>query len=246
MPDLLPPCRSAPAGAMSTLRRALGRCGAWVLAAVLCAGSVAAHAVETRAFVGGPLALPPGPSQPPAGVGPADPYPAIIQVQGMPGDHVVVDFEVVLIRMTHVFLDHLDLLLVAPNGASSILLSDAMGLYLHETTIRLRDDADRVVDIDDRGGVFAPTDIFDSTRPDAFPAPAPQGGWGTTLAPLTAGNVNGSWRLYAVDDSAGSAGWMDGWALVFQTQPAPVPEPATVLLWAASAALLTWRLRSRA
>lgn len=260
MTHLPSPCRRVPAVAGSTLSRLCGRCIDWLLVAGLCASAVAAHAVETHAFGGGPLALPPGPSQAPYGMGPADPYPAIINVQGIPDDHIVVDFEVVLIRITHVALDHLDLLLVAPNGASSILLSDARGLFLRDTTIRLRDDADPVVDIDDSGGVFAPTDIVESGRPDIFPAPAPQDGWGTALAPLTVGNVNGSWRLFAVDDAIGLAGWMDGWALVFKTESEvvdspfpptpvptpPIPEPATALLWMAGAALLSWRLRSRA
>ncbi len=137
------PCPPAPARPRraTAWRAERGLAAGLLLGALLGLGAAPAARAQdtlTLSFSGGQIFIPPGSSQVPAGVGPADPYPSTIDVTGIPDDHVVVDLEVVLVRLTHRFADHLDILLVAPNGQSTILLSDVRGLYLDEATIRLR------------------------------------------------------------------------------------------------------------
>jgi hypothetical protein len=59
------------------------------------------------------------------------------------------------------------------------------------------------------GGSFQPTDLDDPDDDEAFPAPAPAGPSGTSLSALADSGANGTWSLYAVDDTeldAGSSG----------------------------------------
>ena len=56
----------------------------------------------------------------------ADPYPSTIKVSGFKKDKVV-DVNVVLRGLNHGFPDNIDVALVAPDGANTVLLSDSGG-----------------------------------------------------------------------------------------------------------------------
>lgn len=188
----------------------------------------------------------------------ADPYPSAIYVLGIPDDHVVVDFEVVLNRLSYGALHDLDFLLVAPNGRSSMVLSDVRGWGMGERTIIIRDGAPSVSELVLTPGpvTIGPSNVDD--LPDRFPAPAPQGGWGAALAPLTQGPVNGWWHMYVVNSGYVPFGKMDSWSVVFRTQSMfvespfpptpgptpPIPEPGTwALMLTGVAGLVAWRRR---
>jgi hypothetical protein len=52
---------------------------------------------------------------------------------------------------------------------------------------------------------------------DTFPAGAPAGPYGATLAGLDASSPNGTWKLYVADDAPGDTGSIGSWSLTLQT-----------------------------
>ncbi|HEX9952847.1 MAG TPA: hypothetical protein VGB53_13825, partial [Rubricoccaceae bacterium] len=72
---------------------------------------------------------------------PGNPYPSTVAVTGMTG--VVTDVNVTVRGITHTWASDIDVLLVAPNGASIVLFSDVIGNF------RV---ANRTYTFDDAGG----------------------------------------------------------------------------------------------
>lgn len=151
----------------------------------------------------------------------ATPYPSNITVSGVTQSIGSVSVE--LRNVQHTWARDLDLLLVAPNGQNVMLLSDAGGdqALAGGATLVFRDDAGSAPENGQlSGGTYRPTNYGGS---DTLPSPAPAAPHGTSLAGLLAGGVNGTWRLYAVDDFPSSDGGqiLDGWALTFVASSGP-------------------------
>jgi subtilisin-like proprotein convertase family protein len=166
---------------------------------------------------------------------PAQQYPAALQVSGASG--VVSKVRVTLNGIVHSCLNDLDVLLVAPNGQSLVLMSDVGGCSPPNAAYLTFDD-------------FAPTSLTSGSPPagslqgtpvsyrpsnegsgDAFPAPAPPPSGATALSAFQGIDPNGEWKLYVVDDKPGDTGQIrEGWSLdiVTTTQfcnPAPLTIP---------------------
>lgn len=151
----------------------------------------------------------------------ATPYPSEINVSGITQSLASVSVE--LRNVQHTWARDLDLLLVAPNGQNVMLLSDAGGdqAIASGATLVFRDDAGAAPEnAQISGGSYQPTNFGGS---DNLPSPAPVAPHGTSLAPLLAGGVNGTWKLFAVDDFPSSDGGqiVDGWALTFVASSGP-------------------------
>jgi fibronectin type 3 domain-containing protein len=151
----------------------------------------------------------------------ATPYPSDIAVSGVTQSIASVSVE--LRNVQHTWARDLDLLLVAPNGQNVMLLSDAGGdqALAAGATLVFRDEAGSAPENGQiSGGTYGPTNYGGS---DTLPSPAPAGPHGTSLAGLLSGGVNGTWRLYAVDDfpSSDSGQILDGWALTFVASSGP-------------------------
>ncbi|HEX5041572.1 MAG TPA: hypothetical protein VFV75_01640 [Candidatus Polarisedimenticolaceae bacterium] len=147
-------------------------------------------------------------------VAPADHYPAPLQVSGVSG--VVSKVRVTLNGIIHGCFEDLDVMLVAPNGQSLVLMSDVGGCGAPPNATYLT--------FDD----FAPTAMAPGASPaargsyrpansgagDAFPAPAPVPSGATSLSAFSGIDPNGEWKLYVVDDAAGNTGQIrEGWTL---------------------------------
>ncbi len=148
--------------------------------------------------------------------GTASPYPAAIPISGLNG--ILTDVAVGLEIFSHVLPDDVDILLVAPNGRSVILMSDAGGNSASNNVNLTFTDA-ATQNLPDNSalstGIFKPTN-FES--PDTFPSPAPQTISGTTLSAFYGSNPNGTWSLYAIDDQGNNAGSINGgWNLSIRT-----------------------------
>jgi subtilisin-like proprotein convertase family protein len=147
--------------------------------------------------------------------GAASLYPSSVNVAGLSG--LVVGVTVVLNNFSHAAPDDVDLLLVAPNGRSVVVMSDVGGATaVNNLTLVLEDSAGS--SLPDNGpltsGTFKPTNIGSG---DNFPAPAPATA-PTTLSALNGMTPNGVWSLYAVDDAGGNAGSINGgWSLALNT-----------------------------
>jgi large repetitive protein len=162
----------------------------------------------------------------------AVPYPSTIAVSGVEGS--VTDVNVTLNDLTYGRLvdgepesgpGDLDIMLVAPDGATStLLMSDACGngqLNPITTPIDLTfdDQAESPLPADGQcsSGTFQPVDDDDDggeippSRPaDGFNPPAPSTSTTAALSTFNGIDPNGTWRLYIVDDGPNDPGGNDG------------------------------------
>lgn len=125
------------------------------------------------------------------------PYPSTINVSNIPIQ--LAKITVSLNSFNHTFASDVDILLVGPQGQTSVLMSDVGGgTDLISTTITLDDDA--TVPLPTTTivtGTYRPTN---AGLADTFPAPAPAQAGGSVLSVFSGTNPNGEWRLFAVDD----------------------------------------------
>ena len=145
------------------------------------------------------------------------PYPSAITVSGVSGTIGAVT--VSLKGIQHSWPDDIDVALVGPNGACSLIMSDVGGdQALTGVDVTLYDAA--AVALPDStaitAGTYRPTN-FGSV--DGFPAPGPAtDSCSSTLQHFSGQNANGVWKLYVVDDEPDDVGAIaGGWTLTFST-----------------------------
>jgi subtilisin-like proprotein convertase family protein len=164
------------------------------------------HKTVTRSFSStGQIAIP--------GEGTATPYPSILEVSGFKKGKIK-DVNLTLRDFSHRQPDHVDILLVAPNGRSTLVLSDVGGSDRADNlTITLDDQAFSSLPLATQltSGTFRPT----SDGPiDTLPAPAPVSGSSVALSVFNGSNPNGQWQLFIRDDTNGQNGEITGgWTL---------------------------------
>ena len=143
----------------------------------------------------------------------ADPYPSTIEVSGLKKSKVQ-DVNVVIRNFSHDFPANVDIVLEAPNGASTILMSDVgAGTPVQDLTITLDDQSGNTLPSTTafESGTFKPTNL--GATPDLFPTLGSPP-TGALLADLNGVNPNGEWRLYVVDDQGTDTGEISGgWKL---------------------------------
>lgn len=148
--------------------------------------------------------------------GPASPYPSEINLTGLEG--TITDVEVNIQGLTHSVPDDVDLLLASPSGKCVLLMSDVGGNGPVSNLDLTLDDAASASLPDSsmlQSGSFRPTDFEPG---DVFPGPPPCVSTFGTLAGLFNSVPNGSWKLYAVDDTGSNSGTItNGWSLVVNT-----------------------------
>jgi hypothetical protein len=155
--------------------------------------------------------------------GPAQPYPSGIYATGLSGS--VFEIRVDLRVMSHTYPDDLDVLLVGPTGARSLLMSDAGGSYdLTNDILHFLIGAPALPDnAQIAAGFYSPTDF---EAGDTFPASAPAGPYGATLTNFTGTTPNGVWSLYVVDDAVDDSGSIyRGWCVQINTSTGATPTP---------------------
>src|ERR1041384_8164626 len=120
--------------------------------------------------------------------------------------------------------DDIDILLVGPTGAKTLLMSDTGGgTDVNNITLTFDDDAaSSLMDTNaTTAGTYQPTD-FD-TASDTFASPAPSGPYTAGLSVFNATNPNGTWSLYVRDDATQDSGSIaQGWKLTVTTSGQPV------------------------
>lgn len=146
--------------------------------------------------------------------GAASPYPSSINVSGLQG--TLTKFTVSLFNFSHAFPDDVDILLVAPDGQTILLMSDAGG-SANVNNVTLTFDGSATASLPDAtqlvSGTFQPSNY--GTDADSFSAPAPAGPYGQTNVI----NPNGTWSLYIMDDANPDKGSIaGGWQLTLMTE----------------------------
>ncbi len=123
------------------------------------------------------------------------------------------DVNVVLRGLSHVHSDDIDVMLVAPDGTSTVLMSDVGGFSGPSgTTLTIDDQAP--TPLPDAApllaGIFQPANYEPG---DSFPS-AGTSSPATGLARFEGGSPNGQWKLYVVDDAFPDGGeFSGGWTL---------------------------------
>jgi subtilisin-like proprotein convertase family protein len=148
---------------------------------------------------------------------------------------------VTLRNITHSYPSDIDVLLVSPTGKKFIVLSDVIGGENFTGRTYTFDDAATsliaATGIPPASGTFRPTNYGVT---EAFTAPAPaapylspaSGGSDTFASAFGGDNPNGTWSLYALDDSEGDSGqFAGGWSITVTPasyQCAAIPTAADV------------------
>jgi hypothetical protein len=149
---------------------------------------------------------------------------------------VVTKVQVVFRNLTHPIANDLDAMVVAPTGANLVVFSDASDANSFSSasnaTLTFDDAAASTVPNSPGGipsGSYKPTNNV-TNPPDSYPSPAPTPSSQTTLAGAFTGiNPNGTWQLFAVDDTSGDVGTMTGgWSVIITTEVSAVSTTTTV------------------
>ncbi|MBD2140890.1 calcium-binding protein [Anabaena sp. FACHB-1250] len=144
--------------------------------------------------------------------GTSNPYPSIINVSGTSGN--LTKLTVTLTNLNHTYSGDIDVLLVSPTGANSILMSDVGGSS-GLVNVTLTFDATATSEAGISSGTYRPTNVGDS---DSFPSPAPGGSHNADFSVFNGTNPNGEWRLYIFDDLGGDVGNVaGGWSISIET-----------------------------
>jgi len=153
------------------------------------------------------------------------PYPSVINVSGISGN-VTSKVQVILRNFGHIFPDDVDILLEAPDGTRSIVMSDSgAGVSVSGEYLTFSPTATSPVPDESAISDALPlrptngTSVDDvNSLSDVFPAPGP-GTLVRAVADFDAFNginPNGAWKLYVVDDypSLDGGAILEGWSLV--------------------------------
>jgi subtilisin-like proprotein convertase family protein len=155
------------------------------------------------------------------GVGPASPYPSVIDIQD--NSRIIEDLDVRITDLAHDFPDDLDIAIVGPDGTAVMLMSDVgtASAFLCAPDLTFSSEAAGPVTSDPLpcGGTYQPTDDdSDEFDLDGFPDPGPPGTPGSSLTPFNGQNWFGTWKLFVVDDTSGDAGSIANWRPDFNTR----------------------------
>lgn|GEM_PF-967881 len=172
----------------------------------------------------------------------ASPYPSTITVAGITDP--INKVTVTLRRLTHSFVNDLDILLVGPGGQKAILMSDAGGTgTVSNVTLTFDDGAPGIPESGPlASGVFGPRN-YGTVPPDEFPAPAATEPYPADLAAFKGVYPNGTWSLYVVDDLKNDTGVIaEGWNLNFFSSQATCcsSSPRLSVVRSGANVLLRW------
>lgn len=154
--------------------------------------------------------------------GEAVPYGAPVDVSGLQG--LVNNVKVTLLGFRHTYPDDVNVLLVAPDNKTSVLLMSHVGGGTDVERLRLNfsDDAGALPnDTPLTSGTYKPTAYGPQiTLPAPAPAPKTSAGYPTTLSEFRDVEPNGTWRVYVLDDAFPDGGAIDGGVLLsIETKP---------------------------
>jgi subtilisin-like proprotein convertase family protein len=169
------------------------------------------------------------------------PFPSTISISDSFG--LIVDLNVVLNGVSHTFSDDFDILLVGPNGAAVMIMSDSGGSHPMSNLTLTFDDASPLTlgSAQIVSGTYRPVN---NGGVDNLPLPAPGEPYGTLLSAFNNISPEGDWKLFVFDDRNNDAGSIASWSLQFELTP--VPEPSTFALAALGfGCLLFGRRRSK-
>lgn len=148
---------------------------------------------------------------------PALPYPSTINVSGVSSYSKVT---LSINGLTHTFPEDIDILVVAPGGQKSLVMSD-VGSGVNANNVNLVFDQTASGPLGTGAivsGTYTPTNLGGAA--DVFTSPAPAGPYVADFTPLLGlgAGANGTWSLFVLDDVSSDSGSISGgWTLTFST-----------------------------
>ena len=184
--------------------------------------------VNTNAIIINDLAPAPAPYL-------ATPYPSVINVNGVGG--TLLNVTATFSNLTHSWPADIDALLESPSQQSALLMANAGGGYAVKGVTLTFNNATNYSPLLQNGqivsGTYQPTAYYPVT---VFPGPAPSAPY-SLMSGLYAGNPNGGWSLFVIDDTPLNAGAIsNGWSLNFVTASPVATQPVQIgnLLYSSS------------
>ncbi|MFN5224044.1 MAG: hypothetical protein ACK5DJ_07655, partial [Bacteroidota bacterium] len=165
--------------------------------------------------------------------GAASPYPSTLAVSGIPTSGMTVK-RVFINGFSHTFPSDADLLLQSPSGTNVIIMADAGdGTDASGLNYVFQDGAGAMVTTGlNASGTYQCTS-GDGTA-DNFTSPGPGSiNQSNPLLSSFAGDMNGTWDLFIIDDATGDGGSITSWSIEFEG-----PLPAT-MSWSPATGLNT-------
>lgn len=185
------------------------------VAGLLCGGFL--HAAETLKFSNSSaITIPTGNG------GPASPYPSVISTFFPKGK--ISSVSVTLNKLSHTYMDNIDILLVGPSGVSVLLMSDAGASFpVANANLTFADGAPLLPNATQiASGTYSPTNYG---SPDIFVSPSPASASATLLSAFKGLKPTSTWSLYVFDDSDDNGGSIaGGWSLQMVVDQPPVPN----------------------
>lgn len=136
----------------------------------------------------------------------------------------IADVDVVLKDLSHRFPEDLNILLVSPAGSGVVLMSDACGsISLLRSNFRFDDAAPTM--LPDEGNVAECQPVSATVKPsdaetlETAIAGAPAGPYSPGLGVFNGQSATGTWRLYLLDDQAGSEAYIKDFELAITQVP---------------------------
>ena len=183
-------------------------------AATICAGAIQRLAVTlppgtVQSFTStGAISIP--------SVGIATPYPSTVTVAGVAAGAKVKSVR--LNGLSHTWPSDIDMVLVGPDGTTRVvLMSDVGGTAgINGFVYTFDDSAPTLMPVGSAPqGTYRPTN---AGATDNYPAPGPGSVTQATpsLSTFGTGDLNGTWRLYIVDDTGGDLGSLASFTITFE------------------------------
>jgi subtilisin-like proprotein convertase family protein len=161
---------------------------------------------------------------------------------------------VALNSLTHTYVEDVFVLLNAPNGERTTLMTYTYPGPVSGINLTFDDAASNIVPFSGSipSGTYLPTDYYyyrTNGGPYSLPPPAPPWPYNATLAPLVS-TPNGTWSLYLYDFATPDIGTLASWSLRFvtlqtnyvccSTLPDPTFPTYTSTTWSNGVVRLSW------
>lgn len=159
----------------------------------------------------------------------ASPYPSTILVSGVNAS--VAKATVTLNSINHGYPADIDVLLVGPSGEKTMLMAGAGSGNnpLNNVTLSFDDSAANALPASGQitAGTYRPSNYLPLRN---MAAPAPARPYGTNFAAFSGANPNGTWSLYADDNTQLDAGNINGGWVLSLISATPVPKACDLSL----------------
>lgn len=163
--------------------------------------------------------------------GPATPYPQTLDVSGI---GTVVDISVTISGFSHDWANDVEVLLVGPTGAKSVLFGGIDAIFIGGVDYTFVTSGGASMGVSPPSGTYQPFGVFSG------PAPAPSGPHTANLNNFVGTDADGTWSLYVFDSFMDDGGSINEWSITFLFPSCAAPINLTATSVSSSDASFSW------